>query len=96
MLLHIHFIDAETKVNVLSDLPKLAIGGGSVLPREGLASSEDFLGGQENGEKLDLERSSAMMAGISQFEGTLREMKHLQLLGAPKGRVCPVGRLGLC
>lgn len=93
MLLHMHFIDEETKVNVLSDLPKLAIGGGSMLPREGLAFSEDFLGGQENGEKLDLERSGAMTASISQFEGTLREMKHYN---TPKGRVCPVGLLGLC
>lgn len=32
MLLHTHFTDEETEVSVLSDLPKLAIGGGFLLP----------------------------------------------------------------
>lgn len=40
-------------------------------------------------------RSGAVMAGVSQLEGTWREMKHVQLLGDSKGRVCPVGLLGL-
>lgn len=45
MLLHTHFIDEEAKVSALSDLPKLVVGGGSMLPSEGLlAFSERLLG----------------------------------------------------
>lgn len=45
MLLHTHFIDAEAKLSALSDLPMLVVGGGSMLPSEGLlAFSERLLG----------------------------------------------------
>lgn len=60
----------------------------------GLHCQDDFLGRQENGEKLEMGRSG-LMADISQSEGTLRELKHLQLLGAPKERGFRVGLLDL-
>lgn len=64
MLLHTHLTDEETEVRVLSDLPKLAIGGGFSLSSWGLAFSGRLLrqtgecGEDGNG------RSGAVRAGI--------------------------------